>query len=240
MRARALCAPGASYRRARVMPSIFPWMLPQVSHYWDMADSVVTGSGVSSVPPRKGSVSFAQTTDAARPSLASGILTTNGSSQWIQTGAMTMPIPSTLVSVVRQNVWSTPGHIFDGRSGGNTMAAYQYSVSPKVQLYTGASGIVAEPDSGSDWAVNTWTVQSMRWSTTTNDAFIRTNLGTKRTGANTSSTSPNGITLGARALVYDQLAAASFQAVAVLVEGFTDDELDQVIVAMGASKGVVV
>ena len=212
---------------------LLPWQLPWVTEYWDGRYGItVTGSGVSSWVGMKGVATFSQGTDVNRPSYANSTVTTNGSTTWIQTGAMTLGIPCTVIGYVSQPVWNPPGHIIDGRAGDNTMAAYQYSNSPRIQIYTGASGIVSEPDSGNDWATNTFAVISMCWSTTTNQAFIKTNFGAKRSGTNNSAVSPSGITLGARGINHDQLGNASWKGLAVINGTLTDAQLDATILSI--------
>lgn len=217
-----------------------PWELSWIDYFWDSANGVtITGSGVSSWVAMKGGATFSQGTDSARPTYANNEVTTDGSARYATTGAMTLGIPCTVIMAAKQPTWASPGHIIDGRSGGNTMAAYQFSSSPKVQIYNGASGIVAEPDSGSQWAVNTWAVVTMLWSTTAGQARIQINRNSPVTGTNASASAPSGVTIGAQP-GGGQPGNASFRGIAICNSALSAAQIEQTIQAMSRRYGIAV
>lgn len=219
------------------------WQLPWITEAWagDIPETVTVSGGVASAwVGLKLGATFAAA-GAARPAYASGEFTTDGAATYMTTGAMTLGIPATVIMAANQPTWATPGHLIDGRSGGNTLAAYQYNTTPRVQLYNGASGIVAEPDSQSDWATATWAIVSMCWSTTSNQAYIKINRSAARTGTNASSTAPSGLTFGAQP-GGGQPGALKLRALCVVNGVLAHDSaaLEQTIIAMGRRYGIVV
>lgn len=110
-----------------------PWTLGYVTEFWDgLTGITVTGQGVSTWVPVKGTHNFTQGTDGARPTYSNGVLTFNGSDEQIVTGAFDINQPCT-VGIVFQQITFTNGDVI-WRGLSNAVFLRQLDPTPQIEL----------------------------------------------------------------------------------------------------------
>jgi hypothetical protein len=109
-----------------------PWQLPWITEYWDGNIGItVTGSGVSTWAPIKGTNSLTQGTDSARPPYSDGVLTFSGT-QTIS-AAFTLNAPYSVLLVASQTAWNSGARFSDGKTN-NSFSFQQFPGSPQVRM----------------------------------------------------------------------------------------------------------
>jgi hypothetical protein len=207
-----------------------PWALPWITEYWDGNSGItVTGSGVSAWAPVKGTHSFTQGTDSLRPTYSGGVLTFDGSDDWLKTGAFTLSQPFTVVMAGRSISWTNGDRWFDGFTQ-NTTTLDQVNSTPELNIYAGtfvgpvslalgANGIVTSVFNGASSA-------------------IRLNRNTAVTGA-AGANNAGGLTLGADGNNTSN-ANISVLGLCYANSALTTTEQDQTIQAMARLYGISV
>lgn len=150
----------------------------------------VTGAGVSRWADRSANGRhLLQTTDAARPGLASdGSVLFNGSSHFLQCTAFTLDQPATIYLLFRQVTWTANDVIAAGTTVNSRIV--QNSATPQIALFAGSG-----PNTGNtDLAVNTYGVLAAVFNGAS--SLIQVNNGTPTTG-NPGAGALTGFTLGA-------------------------------------------
>ena len=118
--------------------------------YWDGASGVtVTGLGASTWAPIVGTNSFLQGTDTNRPSYANGILTFDGTDNFMATAGFTLDQPVTVFVAFSQTTWAASDAVFDGIHGlgvGYAALVQNGGASPELVIFAGTGNIPVAGD----------------------------------------------------------------------------------------------
>ena len=209
-----------------------PWTFPFITEYWDGRSGItVAGQGVSTWAPVKGTHSFTQGTDGARPTYSGGVLTFNGTDEMMTTGAFTLNQPVTVFFIGRQITWASNDDLWDGVSANDSCSIIQFDASPELFQYGGAgAGTIADAALG----------ERVILSAVYNGAgsSFRKNLGTAQTG-DVGAGNPGGFVIGSRSDAAGCCNCA-YEGFAYSSSALTDDQIEQMVRAMAAQYGIAV
>lgn len=188
-------------KRHRGRSSLAPQLLsilPSASYpLMVLGSSFVNSSGVCGRAPdvrgagfpafsATGTARFAYSVDAK----GDPIITSNGSTGLMQTGAFTLTEPCAIFLVVRQDVWSSVNmYMLDGLTT-NTGSVSTRVSTPTIGLYAGSVAAL-----NSDLAVGAFAVLSIEWNGVSSS--IKVNEGTATTGNAGNAVVMGGMTIGA-------------------------------------------
>jgi hypothetical protein len=120
-------------------------LLSFMTEYWDGLTTpsvTIAGQGVSEWGPVIGSHSFTQGTDGARPTFSGGVLSFNGTDEYMATGAFAVSQPYT-VFIAANQVSYTAGDVILGLDANALI--WQNGVSPDVVFVAATSNVNGGP-----------------------------------------------------------------------------------------------
>lgn len=155
---------------------------------------------------------------------------TDGSDDFLKTGAFTLDQPLTSIMVVKQVTWTAGDVFISGVDGSNECQIGQRNASPELQLYAGT--LVA---GNTGLAVGSYGVASAVFNGAS--SRLQINLNTATTG-NAGAQNMGAVTIGAASGGSQGFANIQVKAAAVCNSALSQSRLNQLIRAMGAHNAV--
>lgn len=224
--------------RERPVSNPLPWEIVAAlgGRYWDARFGVTVATGVSSWVDMIQGTALSQGTGAAQPSIANGVITFDGTDDFLQ-GTFTFNPPQGVVLCGQQVSWTASDLVFDGVNditmGIQQKPAGDGGVTPEIVMRTAA----INGGTNTEWAVGTDAILSSVF--VNSGCFTKVNLNANVTVAGNASDA-GGFTLGTRGGAGGQFANISVRAVAILTAVPTTAQLEQLIRSMAAQYGIAV
>ena len=183
-------------RRRRSSSTWTPAQLTNLRGWWDAALGITIATGVSQWDDQSGNGNnLLQAVGANQPTVTAsainglpGILFDGTNAN--MTAAFTLTQPLSVLMVARQVTWASTKNFHDGITAADTMLLQQFTATPNLRLFGGAS-----LTGTTDLAVNTYGVITEVFNGASSSLQIGS--GTLLSG-NAGAASPGGITLGSR------------------------------------------
>ena len=209
-----------------------PWTFPFITEYWDGNSGItITGQGVSSWVPVKGTNSFTQGTDGARPTYSGGVLTLNGTDEFLQ-ATFDAPSASTVFLAVNQITWTGNDTIWSSTGGAteDDWNIFQNSATPQIALFAGSTAA-----SNGGLAVGTFGILAATFNVAS--SALQMNLGTPTTG-NPGAVTGTGVSIGSNGAGTSNFANISLKGAGYSDSALTAGQIEQMVWSMAARYGI--
>lgn len=209
-----------------------PWTFPFITEYWDGNSGItVTGQGVSSWVPVKGTNALTQGTDGARPTYSAGVLTFNGTDESLQ-ATFNVPSASTVFLAVNQISWTGNDTLWSSTGGAteDDWNIFQNSATPQIALFAGSTAA-----SNGGLAVGAYGILVATFNGASSSLQI--NLGTPTTG-DPGAISGTGISVGTNGNATTGWANIALKGCGYSSSALTASQIEQMVWSMAARHGI--